>query len=440
MTEQAASKPYTASDFKLLNASPDAVAKLNEALAYLNNSETARSVLGKMIESGTTIRMVSKLDGDTFHPEASQEREGNTPVMARTAGDKNSFPANTVDWNPDALLLYTDAQHSNPITEMNFSRRDEKMRELGYLSPALLLIHEAGHAVDKKYGKHAPDKADALYENGNERYSGMEVENKVAKELGEGVRENHGGKYVTLPPGASPSLHTMSDDSSKLLKWSAKYLDGALEVMGGSFIKNPLNPKTRDGNIPNTPPDLGTFDSQNNIFTLNNSDLRIDPARHPVDGLTIRGKGNLEVLGDVSVHTRGDFTVRAGGQQHHVSEPALLEIKNGQLHITPEQPSPEKATQPLSTTETGRHQLADLFKQTIATLPGDAPQVATLAERHPDLLGRLTFYYGMKDRVPEITAKRIGDNLDAAIRLGEPLPAFQITVPSHEASQEYTMA
>ncbi len=137
----------TADNFKLLNETLENKAQLNEALAYLQQSPTATKVLEKMLEKEVAIRF--KGGEARYHLEASDTSKADVPVMSRTAGDKG-FPANVIDWDPNALVRFTDAQHSDQL-HTGPKEADRNVKVQGMLSPTLLLIHEGGHAIDPQY-------------------------------------------------------------------------------------------------------------------------------------------------------------------------------------------------------------------------------------------------------------------------------------------------
>lgn len=406
----------TANDFKLINATSENIAKLNEALAYLQKSAAATQILQDMVDHQVNIRFVPM--AAEYHLEASKARTEDTPVMSRTAGDKQGFPANTIDWSPDAMLMYTDARHSN--AQMSFDGEDEYVKEMGMLSPALMLIHEGGHAIDPDYLKHL-HTANRQYGDAAERHAGVEAENKSANKLNEGIRENHGGVWVRLPSGASPTLHTVRNDHSDELEWQAQYLDGAIEVTGGKFVKNFLNPTEKDHYVENIIPDLGHYDPPSKTFTVNHATVTLDQR---ASGLTVKGEiSTLNMPDNIRIVTEGNLKLHHGKEMQAVQGRVQVDVHDGKMTMTPLESSQDKA----QSASADYHKLADTFQRTIRTMNKDDPRLAALAQSHEPLLGSLAFYYGMKDRVPEVTAQRIGDNLVGAIRAGQPLPPPQIT-------------
>jgi len=81
-----------------------------------------------------------------------------------------------------------------------------KTTDGGHQSPALLLLHEAAHALHdvKGHEQHMKDIA-APPKDGQKQYDTLEEQNTItheettaAKLLGESVRTDHRGKYVTV--------------------------------------------------------------------------------------------------------------------------------------------------------------------------------------------------------------------------------------------------
>ncbi len=137
-----------ASDFNLINATPAYVAQLSETLAYLQQSPKASQLLNDMRDEGISIRFVGAADGAKYHPEASTEITptlAHAGVMASIAKPTASYPARTIDWNPNAALSYTDAKHSNLLNLIDSKKGiDKDVKHQGVLSPALILTHEGG--------------------------------------------------------------------------------------------------------------------------------------------------------------------------------------------------------------------------------------------------------------------------------------------------------
>jgi RHS repeat-associated protein len=88
---------------------------------------------------------------------------------------------NTIHWNPKAGLITTDG---------------------GTQSPAMILLHEASHALQKlkKLQQYRDDSAtdDKQYDNAEDRRAIVDDESRAARLKGEGVRKDHGGELVSV--------------------------------------------------------------------------------------------------------------------------------------------------------------------------------------------------------------------------------------------------
>jgi hypothetical protein len=155
-----------------------ALAKFNTAINYLKQVPQAHTIIGQLQNSGTNFD-VEIVD----HPSASSDP---------------NFDAvhNLVTWNPNVALEWNGNLHSYHAH-----------------SPAVLLMHELGHAYEKvidparffRLTAHATH--DGRWNNLEEKQTVLHVENPIANALGEGERFFHenssffdGHFYAALEP------------------------------------------------------------------------------------------------------------------------------------------------------------------------------------------------------------------------------------------------
>ncbi len=426
--------PVKASDFNLINATPVRAAQLEEALAYLQQSPKAGELLAAMQAKDISIRFVDANDGAKYHPEASTEiapaKEHAGVMTSVTRGKaKANYPANTIDWNPNVLLFYTNAEHSNAL-DLNqpYEGIDKDIKHQGVLSPALMLIHEGGHALDKNHLANRDNTDNKIYENDAEQYAAKKAEHPVALELGEGVRENHGGAWRIAGSdiNLSPTLHTVAYNPIKknakgeeILQWQQQHLAGAMVVTGGMFTRYSIHdPKHENGEeTKNTIPDLGTYSADNNTLTLNNVNITLNQLKQD---LTIQGNGNTLDLSkqplpkDISIVTQGRFIINDGEQQQTVSGTNRLSINPaGDLVITA-----EKATQAVSNQQ-DYQQLAQTFNDAIKHPTSQTINLSS--QQQTALHDSLAFYNAASTQLPAPVVKQIGNNLLNEIKAGKPL-------------------
>ncbi len=413
----------SASDFNLINATPAYIAQLNEALAYLQQSPKAKAsqLLNDMRDEGISIRFVGAANGAKYHPEASTEitpTPAHAGAMASIAKPTASYPARTIDWNPNAALSYTDAKHSG-LLDLNgpIDGIDKDVKHLGVLSPALILMHEGGHALDPAFLKRLTQHS-KQYDNKAEEYAAKEVEHKVAKESGESIRENHGGTWLAAGT-ISPTLHTVAyqparenEQDEEILQWQHHHLAGAVVVTGGLFTQYSVHHKPEDQEAQNTIPDLGTYSVDNNTLKVDNVSIELNKLKQD---LTIQGNGNTLDLSkqplpeDISIITQGRFTIEDGETSKVINGTNRLSTNPaGDLVITA-----EKATQAVSNQQDYK-QLAQTFNDTIKHPQG-------IVQQHTALSDSLTFYNAAATQLPAPVVKQIGNNLYNEIKAGRPL-------------------
>ncbi|WP_062117225.1 beta strand repeat-containing protein [Collimonas pratensis] len=138
---------YTAANFNIsANASAQDIAKLNQTLAYLDGSPTARAMLDALVAKGTSINIVHD-DSDNF-----------------------STQSGVLSWDPNAAHAVSTGG------------------VLGVQSAAIAFIHEAAHALDPNADTES-HILDSQYGTVAEKVA-VGQETLVANELGEPTRNN----------------------------------------------------------------------------------------------------------------------------------------------------------------------------------------------------------------------------------------------------------
>ena len=132
-----------------------------QAIAYLQESRTARTYLGALTRP--LIVLVDPNDD-----------------CLDTMGTSSAGHL-IITWNPLRALMQTDGSG---------------------ISPAVSLMHEIGHAVhflrDAGLTRRLAAENDIMYDNAEERRTIDEVERPVARELNEGLRWNHVARGVPV--------------------------------------------------------------------------------------------------------------------------------------------------------------------------------------------------------------------------------------------------
>ena len=192
---------HTASDFNVINATPKDIDELNLALSYLDKSSTASSMLDQAKSNGVSINIIH--DG----------------------GDLYRLSTNTINWDPNSGLLV-----KVPETDIQTTA--------GVQSAALGLIHEVAHALDPNLRGNASNPTDD-YGNRAEQVA-VEQEDKIADELGEVKRYNHGGDPIVEQ---NSTEHT-TQNSDGTFSWAQQEPDGTVTLFG-SF---------KQGSYPDTAP------------------------------------------------------------------------------------------------------------------------------------------------------------------------------------------
>jgi len=174
--------------------------------------------------------------------QALENAKGGVTVVGAT--DKNDYydPRPTpheIHWDPKSAILNADGSS---------------------ISPAIGLLHEQGHAIE--YANH-PDRYVAQTGTANKRYDNAEeqrniqgLEKRVATDLGEGLRQDHGGiPYRSLGPtsrAAEPHTPLTANEIQPML---ANQL--AIQKMHGYDVSSTPTPaaadiKPFDGKTPHT--------------------------------------------------------------------------------------------------------------------------------------------------------------------------------------------
>ncbi len=404
-------------DFTLLNAIPEYIAQFKEALAYLQTSPTAKQLLQDLVEQDVTIRFVENIDGTKYHHEDSNKitpvNKDNVGMMANVARAKAHYPANTIDWNPNALLVYTNAEHSNQLDQDPDSLVDEGVKYQGALSPALMFMHEVGHALDTNYLNNLKNTNNQRYGNDAEQYATKKIENEIAKVLGEGIRSNHGGSWQY---SSSSTLHTVANKSSEVLQWQQHHKGDAVIVTGGLFTKKPVHQNEDDDEvINNVIPNFGNYTSKTNTFHLTTPS---------------------------SMVIQGSLTVRYGQQTQEVNGTTQINIEAGKLKIeaVESKRTPPNHNQSSNVIENDYQQLAHTFAQVIKKPSLQDSNLSALAQQHTDLFDSLAFYNAASTQLPAFVVKHIGDNLVNEIKAGRPLQLAandRLTTNDSQVEQEF---
>lgn len=140
----------TAANFNVRAPDARSIQKLNNALAYLQHSPTATSLLQSISKNGTGTQIIIDY--------SSQNAWGNR---------------HQIRWNPDA----------------DHGVYDSRTGRSGLQSAAITLAHEGAHAIDANLQGNLR-RGNRQYDNEAERYA-ANYENQIARELGEPTRDNH---------------------------------------------------------------------------------------------------------------------------------------------------------------------------------------------------------------------------------------------------------
>jgi len=141
----------------------------------------AVAYLGKSKSAGSLIKMLKMYEGS---------KTKNLVVWSDSRIGENTSLGGEVRWNPTlGNALQTGNAKDSPFTgEVQ--------------SPAIGLAHELSHEEKKQSGQPVDRSPDAKYENKEEKRA-TEKESKIANELGEPTRENHGGTDVRVKDSTS---------------------------------------------------------------------------------------------------------------------------------------------------------------------------------------------------------------------------------------------
>jgi hypothetical protein len=182
----------TSHDFSLQNVtSPDQIAKLDQALAYMQQSPAAAAVIFESAMTGVAIG---------FNPNGA-----NGFPSPNNGADGHSVGSNLILWNPDAAIqMYDNAD--NPT---------------GVSSAASGLVHEMVHSIDPMEIAHSLELIPG-YENLAE-YTAVTIEAVFNTELHEPTRDNHDGISVIVE---NPTTHTNTQTGN----WEQAGVNGQTEV------------------------------------------------------------------------------------------------------------------------------------------------------------------------------------------------------------------
>jgi len=175
-----------------------------EALDYLKTSKLGYKLVTKIETSTTKSVNIQTANGivDDFGFTKGDvlDKEGNTIPEGSVVKDPTGLNINTgtIEFDPDMSIKF-DAQ--NNITPSKSST----------ISPALALGHELAHSFRAFFATvtFLTKKEDEQYGDKEERFAIKTIENDIAEELGEGIRQNHQGTPIkTNGPTSNQELVT----------------------------------------------------------------------------------------------------------------------------------------------------------------------------------------------------------------------------------------
>ena len=208
-------------------------AEFEKSINYLSQDKEAQEILQKAANNGVSIRFDTGLNGGHYN--------------------------NVITWNPTFSPFI---QNSNPTPGSNSS---------GYLSPAMVLLHEAVHSIDKSgkifyvdANKPMPEDCGKYYSckptfdgrqlnmvNNREEYA-TEIESRIAKRLGEPARYT----YLDVPVVNKIPIHNKVNSSidsqiqyEKDGKHFSEYSYGHLKDANGSIYLKKLEIHDKHGNL-----------------------------------------------------------------------------------------------------------------------------------------------------------------------------------------------
>jgi hypothetical protein len=198
----------TSKDFNVHNADAATVAKLDMALAYLQQSPTGTAIVREAVAAGVNLGI------NEYHT----DYYGDT---ADPGQDKFDAGTNMVIWNPDSALQIKDMGGTI----------------LGVQSAALGLGHELTHSIDPAVLDHmAQEWKLPGYQNATE-YTAITYESMMANDVGEVSRDNWRGTDIRAE---NPTTHTMPTDDGGLV-WAQMNENGE-EEYGSTYDHSPTNP------------------------------------------------------------------------------------------------------------------------------------------------------------------------------------------------------
>lgn len=209
-------------------------AEFEKSINYLSQDKEAQEILQKAANNGVSIRFDTGLNGGHYN--------------------------NVITWNPTFSPFI---QNSNPTPGSNSS---------GYLSPAMVLLHEAVHSIDKsekifyvdanKVDANKPMPKECSCEptfdgrklnmvNNREEYA-TEIESRIAKRLGEPARYT----YKDVPVVNGIPIHNKVNSSidsqiqyEKDGKYFSEYSYGHPKDANGSIYLKKLEIHDKQGNL-----------------------------------------------------------------------------------------------------------------------------------------------------------------------------------------------
>jgi small nuclear ribonucleoprotein (snRNP)-like protein len=262
---------HTHADFIVTNATDADRNNLDLALSYLDRSPDGNSIIQQIVDRNVTINIVHNRSNE-YDPET-----------------------NTISWDPNSGMTV----------------KSSGIGSVGVRSSALILIHEAGHAIDPNLKDNLLTPNDQ-YDNLAEKYAG-EKENAVASYFGEPQRFNHDGEYLTV---INPTEHTaVATDGT--VKWVQSDRAGNVTIQGdfeyGTFPASaPVGGGTGTGTL-----------------TIDGSDITVSPG---VPRAVIIKGDNVTVIADdasITVSSGGSATVVGNGNKI-----TLENVDGGTLEIS----------------------------------------------------------------------------------------------------------
>jgi hypothetical protein len=221
-----------ASDFTLINTTPEMTKMFQMMLDRVQAYDPVGTAViqQQWLEGGRVV--MNPLDGVVAGNQVSPDVQ--SVIEARAGTDMWDAGTHAIYWNPYSALQVTDGG-GNPI---------------GIQSSTVAFVHEAAHAIDPMSIVHMLDQPLAGYPNTGEYLAGQ-YETMSAINLGEVVRQDHGGKEVLVD---NPNTRTVVIDGQ--VYWIKTAADGQMEL--GPKYDFKLIPRNWDA--PGESPKFGSAD------------------------------------------------------------------------------------------------------------------------------------------------------------------------------------